>query len=116
MISRSRFAPSPTGLLHVGNARSAILNWAHINKKNGEFILRIDDTDMQRSEKQYEECKKANIDIIALSRHHGVEVPYYLPLYNVKTNLPSINNHQKTPESKFILNQFAKPFGHTEIK
>ena len=37
-----RFAPSPTGLLHVGNARSAVLNWVYAKKNNGKFILRID--------------------------------------------------------------------------
>ena len=37
---RSRFAPSPTGLLHVGNARSAVLNWAYIKSKGGDFIYR----------------------------------------------------------------------------
>ena len=42
MTLKSRFAPSPTGLLHIGNARSAVLNWAHINIKGWEFILRID--------------------------------------------------------------------------
>ena len=51
---RSRFAPSPTGLLHVGNARSAVLNWAYIKSKGGQFILRIDDTDKERSKKEYE--------------------------------------------------------------
>ena len=48
---RVRFAPSPTGLLHIGNARSAVINWAHIRNKGGEFILRIDDTDFERSKK-----------------------------------------------------------------
>ena len=58
-ILRSRFAPSPTGLLHIGNARSAVLNWAYIKNKGGEFILRIDDTDKKRSKKEYEnEIKK----------------------------------------------------------
>ena len=58
-IMRSRFAPSPTGLLHVGNARSAILNWAFIKNQGGEFILRIDDTDKERCKKEYEkEIKK----------------------------------------------------------
>ena len=54
MMLRSRFAPSPTGLLHIGNARSAVLNWAYIKSKGGEFILRIDDTDKERSKKEYE--------------------------------------------------------------
>ena len=42
MTKVTRFAPSPTGLLHVGNARSAVLNWAYAKKNNGSFILRID--------------------------------------------------------------------------
>ena len=53
MNSLSRFAPSPTGLIHIGNARSAVLNWAYINNKKGNFILRIDDTDLERSKKEY---------------------------------------------------------------
>jgi hypothetical protein len=57
------------------------------------------------SKKQYEECRKENIDIIAVSIHHEKDVPHYLPLYNVKTTLPSINNHQTTPESNFVQNQ-----------
>ena len=51
---KCRFAPSPTGLLHVGNARSAVLNWAYAKKNNGSFILRIDDTDQTRSSKEFE--------------------------------------------------------------
>ena len=54
MIQRARIAPTPTGLLHIGNARSAILNWAYIKNKGGDFILRIDDTDNERSKKKYE--------------------------------------------------------------
>ena len=56
MTFKSRFAPSPTGLLHVGNARSALLNWAHINNKGGEFILRIDDTDKEKSKPEFVEA------------------------------------------------------------
>lgn len=66
MPSRARFAPSPTGLLHIGNVRSAILNWGYINKKNGEFILRIDDTDILRSKKEYEEIIKSNISWLGI--------------------------------------------------
>ena len=54
MKNKSRFAPSPSGLLHVGNARSAVLNWAYIENLGGDFILRIDDTDKERSKKDYE--------------------------------------------------------------
>jgi glutamyl-tRNA synthetase len=51
-----RFAPSPTGLLHVGNARTALLNWLFARKLGGRFILRIDDTDQARSTKAFEEA------------------------------------------------------------
>src|SRR5579883_1351173 len=51
-----RFAPSPTGLLHVGNARTALLNWLFAKKMGGRFLLRIDDTDQARSTKAFEEA------------------------------------------------------------
>ncbi len=50
----TRFAPSPTGFLHVGNARTALINWLYARKNKGKFILRIDDTDSQRSTFEYE--------------------------------------------------------------
>src|ERR1700750_191279 len=51
-----RFAPSPTGLLHAGNARTALLNWLFARKMGGRFLLRIDDTDAARSTKAFEEA------------------------------------------------------------
>lgn len=50
----TRFAPSPTGLLHVGNVRTALINWLYARSQNGKFILRIDDTDAERSSTEYE--------------------------------------------------------------
>ena len=46
---RLRFAPSPTGYLHVGGARTALFNWLYARKFGGEFLLRIEDTDRARS-------------------------------------------------------------------
>jgi glutamyl-tRNA synthetase len=54
MTTTVRFAPSPTGLLHVGNARTAILNYLVARKSGGKFLLRIDDTDTERSKPEYE--------------------------------------------------------------
>ena len=51
---RVRFAPSPTGMLHVGNARTALYNWLYARHVGGDFLLRIEDTDMDRSETRYE--------------------------------------------------------------
>src|SRR2546425_13047792 len=52
---RVRFAPSPTGHVHVGNARTALFNWLFARHEDGAFVLRIEDTDVERSEKQFEE-------------------------------------------------------------
>src|SRR5687768_4892097 len=49
MCVRVRFAPSPTGYLHIGAARSALFNWLYARKTGGKFLLRIEDTDLQRS-------------------------------------------------------------------
>ena len=57
----TRFAPSPTGRLHVGNLRAAIHNWLLARAKGGRFILRIDDTDQARSEEHYVEAIRADL-------------------------------------------------------
>ena len=46
---RTRFAPSPTGYLHIGGARTALYAWAYAKKHGGQFILRVEDTDQERS-------------------------------------------------------------------
>ncbi len=55
----TRFAPSPTGYLHVGGARTALYSWLYAKSKGGEFVLRIEDTDIERST---EEEKQAILD------------------------------------------------------
>jgi len=49
MTIRTRFAPSPTGFLHIGGARTALFSWLHARKHGGKFVLRIEDTDLERS-------------------------------------------------------------------
>lgn len=61
MSVKVRFAPSPTGLLHVGNVRTAIANWLFARKMGGVFFLRIDDTDLERSTKEYEDGLKEDL-------------------------------------------------------
>ena len=58
----TRFAPSPTGHLHLGNMRSCFLNWAYSKKNNGKFILRYDDTDQERSKDEYVESIASDLD------------------------------------------------------
>ena len=47
----TRFAPSPTGFLHIGSARTALFNWLYARRHGGRYLLRIEDTDRQRSTK-----------------------------------------------------------------
>jgi glutamyl-tRNA synthetase len=62
----TRFAPSPTGTLHVGNIRTALHNWLSARKAGGRFLLRIDDTDRARSEERYVEAIRADLAWLGL--------------------------------------------------
>ena len=55
MKVRTRFAPSPTGYLHIGGARTALFNWLYARKLNGEYVVRIEDTDLERSKGEFTE-------------------------------------------------------------
>ncbi|HVV95435.1 MAG TPA: glutamate--tRNA ligase [Hyphomicrobiales bacterium] len=61
-----RFAPSPTGRLHLGNARTALLNWCFARKRGGRFVLRFDDTDRARSRAEYAEGIAADLDWLGI--------------------------------------------------
>ena len=74
MSVRVRFAPSPTGHLHVGNVRTALYNWLFARQKSGAFILRIEDTDLDRSEKRYEEQLMEDLRWLGLAWDEGVDV------------------------------------------
>lgn len=69
---RVRFAPSPTGPLHVGNARTALFNWLVARQTGGEFILRIEDTDVERSEARYEGQLVEDLKWLGLDWDEGV--------------------------------------------
>ncbi len=56
-----RFAPSPTGRIHIGNARTALLNWLFARRRGGQFILRFDDTDLERSKAEYADAIEADL-------------------------------------------------------
>ena len=62
----TRFAPSPTGRLHVGNIRTALHNWMYARKAGGRFLLRIDDTDAERSEERYVAAIRADLQWLGL--------------------------------------------------
>ncbi|QFT62351.1 glutamyl-tRNA synthetase [Roseivivax halotolerans] len=62
----TRFAPSPTGHIHVGNLRTALMNWLIAKKEGGTFILRIDDTDPERSREEYVDGIKRDLEWLGL--------------------------------------------------
>lgn len=78
MFNRLRFAPSPTGLLHVGNIRVALINWLFARKTGGEFYLRLDDTDSTRSKEEYSSKIKEDLSWLNLD---------YDKIFNQKSRL-----------------------------
>ena len=74
MTVRTRFAPSPTGYLHVGGARTALFSWLYARKHGGQFILRIEDTDRERSTQESVEAILEGMEWLGLDYDEG---PYY---------------------------------------
>ena len=68
----TRIAPSPTGALHIGTARTALFNYLFAKKYGGSFLLRFEDTDTERSERQYEEDIRAALQWLSLEPDHIV--------------------------------------------
>ena len=71
---RLRFAPSPTGHLHIGGARTALFNWAYARRMGGKFLLRIEDTDKERSKDEYERSILAGLRWLGLDWDEGPDV------------------------------------------
>ena len=67
MSTKLRFAPSPTGKLHVGNTRTALINWLFCKKTNGSFMLRMDDTDQERSKDIYRKAIEEDLSWLGLN-------------------------------------------------
>ncbi len=70
---RVRFAPSPTGYLHLGNARTALFNYIYARHNNGKLILRIEDTDKERSKKEYEEMLIDDLKWLGIEWDEGID-------------------------------------------
>jgi nondiscriminating glutamyl-tRNA synthetase len=71
---RLRFAPSPTGHLHVGNARTALFNWLMARRSEGTFILRIEDTDVERSTRESEDAILEDLRWLGLTWDEGPDI------------------------------------------
>ena len=68
---RTRFAPSPTGFLHIGGARTALFNWALTRRLGGEFVLRIEDTDLERSTRESESAVLDGLEWLGIDWNEG---------------------------------------------
>src|SRR6186997_362901 len=77
---RVRFAPSPTGMFHVGSARSALQNWIYAQQHDGVFVLRIEDTDAARNRPEWTEGILSALDWIGIERG-TYEGPYFQSSY-----------------------------------
>jgi glutamyl-tRNA synthetase len=77
-----RFAPSPTGKIHIGNARTALLNWLFAHQSDGRFILRFDDTDLERSRIEYVEAIVADLAWLGINPDFVCRQSARIPLYD----------------------------------
>ena len=101
-----RFAPSPTGLLHVGNLRTAIINWLFSKKIKEEFLLRIDDTDTTRSKKEYIDLIEEDLKWIGiqwdLTYAQSERIEYYNDAFDFLKNEKLIYQCYETDEELSI--------------
>jgi nondiscriminating glutamyl-tRNA synthetase len=90
---RVRFAPSPTGHLHVGNARTALFNWLLARGQHGTFILRIEDTDFERSTKESEQAILNDLRWMGLQWDEGIEADGGFGPYRQTERLQTYADH-----------------------
>src|ERR1700736_988156 len=90
---RVRFAPSPTGHLHVGNARTALFNWLFARQKGGTMVLRIEDTDVERSQARFEDQLIADLKWLGLDWDEGPDLGGPYAPYRQSERLDSYREH-----------------------
>ena len=77
-----RFAPSPTGHLHIGNLRTALFNWLFAQRQGGRFVLRFDDTDKERSRTEFADQIAVDLAWIGLAPDRVIRQSERLALYD----------------------------------
>jgi glutamyl-tRNA synthetase len=113
----TRFAPSPTGHIHLGNMRSCFLNWIFAKKENGKFILRFDDTDKERSKQEFvdsiqEDLKWMNVnhdEIFYQSKRLDRYNEVFDQLILKKIVYPCFESNEELELKKKILLKAGKP-------
>src|SRR5437764_3204177 len=94
--TRVRFAPSPTGQLHVGNARTALFNWLFARQRSGINVLRIEDTDVERSETRYEAQLMDDLKWLGLDWDEGPDKGGPYAPYRQSDRLDTYRPHVET--------------------
>ena len=92
---RTRFAPSPTGLLHLGNLRTALFTYLFAKKNQGIFVLRFEDTDKERSEKEFEENIFWSLKWIGIEYDEGPDIGGPYAPYRQSQRLDIYENYLK---------------------
>src|SRR5271170_4971596 len=100
MKPRVRFAPSPTGYLHIGGARTALFNWLYARHTGGTFILRIEDTDAARNSQEAVEVILSGLRWLGLDWDEGPIGKTEANKENKESSLPSFSSVKKLETSK----------------
>jgi glutamyl-tRNA synthetase len=102
MTLKVRFAPSPTGMLHVGNARMALINYLYARNTGGTFLLRVDDTDQERSKPEYEQGIKDALTWLGLDwdeeEHQSARMERYEEVFEELKSQGLVYDCYETPE------------------
>ena len=101
MLVRGRFAPSPSGRMHLGNIYAALVSWLSVRKKNGIWLLRIEDLDRQRCKKQYAELIMDDLHWLGLDWDEG-------PFFQSERDAIYLNAFQKLKEKNLLYECFCR--------
>jgi len=119
MTTICRFAPSPTGFLHVGNIRAAIINFLYAKKTGGKFLLRLDDTDIERVKDEYRDMILTDMAWLNLKYNDILKQSDRLEKYEIAKNLLIKNGRLyecfETPEELSLQRKSQIASGHTPI-
>jgi len=109
-LVRVRFAPSPTGYLHLGNARTALFNYIYARHTGGKLILRIEDTDRERSRKEYEDMLIDDLKWLGIDWDEGPDIGGDYGPYRQSERSEIYNKYvEKLKESDYIYKCFCSP-------
>ena len=112
----TRFAPSPTGPLHIGGVRTALFNWLYSKNQNGNFYLRIEDTDKERSKEEYKNQIIKSLQWIGIN-HDGTEYIQSQKIDDHEAMLKRIRRKGKTVALESANRNYeTKIFGPDRVK